>query len=389
VSRRVWITGAGSVTAAGVGNAALDDYLRDGNRAATGAAPTRAAPTNVAPTRDRAARHLDRASAFFYAAGREAWTGAGLDGVALCGERVAVIEGSSLGPAAELITRAQAPGRRARPHHLITMMTGAGGAALAQAFGAHGAVLHLSAGSVSATCAIGEAYQRIASGAADVVVAGGGEAPLHPEILAVFESAGILASSHGAECRPFDARRRGTMLGEGAGALVLESEAHARARGAVPRAIVSGFGLRCEAGSMVAPDPSGAGVSSAVRAALGDRDPASIGWIKAHGTGTVLNDAAEVAGLETVFGRRLADMPITSLKSALGHCLGASGSVEAVAALLALEGGYIPATAGFEQEDPALGCRPVRTVEQTQARSVLMISESFGGRCAAITMELP
>jgi 3-oxoacyl-(acyl-carrier-protein) synthase len=315
-------------------------------------------------------------------------------GAVLDADRFAIIEGSSLGPTAELLTLYRerlvaGEAARHRPSMLIKLMTGAGGAALAQRLGAHGAVLHLSAGSVSATCAIGEAFQRIATGAADVVLAGGAECPLHPEILAVFRAAGILAHAHGEACRPFDARRRGTVLGEGAGALVLESEAHARARGAQPRAIVTGFGLRCEAHSMTAPDPDGAGVAAAVRAALPD-GARRIGWIKSHGTGTQMNDAAECRGLGTVFGSLLRDLPITSLKPALGHCLGASGAVEAVAALLALEGGYVPATIGLDQPDPELAdLRFATRVETSDARGVLMVSESFGGRCAALSFERP
>src|SRR3989441_1001302 len=158
-----------------------------------------------------------------------------------------------------------------------------------------GAVVHVSAGSVSAACAIGEAFQKIAAGLADLVVAGGAECPLQRDVIEHFRLVGILATpSHGeAACRPFDPRRTGTVLGEGAGALVLEDAKHAARRGARPRAVITGFGLTCEAFSMVSPEPGGAGVTESVRAALGARSPDSIGWIKTHGTGTKLNDAAE------------------------------------------------------------------------------------------------
>jgi 3-oxoacyl-[acyl-carrier-protein] synthase II len=396
MSRRVWITGVGAVSAAGAGAAALDALLRSGESGVRKDAGLDGAPAGAAPTIRfaRECRHLDRAAALFFTAGCEAWENAGLSASTPVAERLAIIEGSSLGPTAELLTLYQerltsGEDRPHRPSMLVKLMTGAGGAALAQLLNAHGAVLHLSAGSVSATCAIGEAFQRIASGAADVVVAGGAECPLHPEILAVFRAAGILADAYGADCRPFDVRRRGTVLGEGAGALVLESDEHARGRGAVPRAVVTGFGLKCEAHSMTAPDPTGAGVVAAVRAAL-PGGVERIGWIKSHGTGTQMNDAAECHGLSSVFGERMRDVPLTSLKPALGHCLGASGAVEAVAALLALEGGYVPATVGLEQLDPELaGGRFATRVLVSDAREVLMVSESFGGRCAALVFERP
>lgn len=397
MSGQVWITGAGAISAAGAGVRSLDSLLRAGVSAVRAEAGLDGAPAGAAPMLPlaRECRHLDRAAALFYLAGSEAWESAGLGAATMASERLAIIEGSSLGPTADLLTLykerlATASSRPHRPSMLVRLMTGAGGAALAQRLGAHGAVLHLSAGSVSATCAIGEAFQRVASGAADVVVAGGAECSLHPEIFAVFRAAGILAYAHGADCRPFDARRRGTVLGEGGGALVLESEEHARARGAAPRAVVTGFGLKCEAHSMTAPDPTGAGVAAAVRTALDGRGVERIGWIKSHGTGTQLNDAAECRGLASVFGERLRDVPVTSLKPAIGHCLGASGALEAVAALLALEGGYVPSTVGLEQLDPDLAdCQFATRVLDSAAREVLMVSESFGGRCAALVFERP
>ena len=141
---------------------------------------------------------------------------------------------------------------------------------------------------------------------------------------------------------------------------------------------------------MIAPASAGDGVVRSIRQALGGGSADGIGWIKAHGTGTMPNDLAECRGLAAVFGGRLAEVPITSLKPALGHCLGASGAVEAVAALLALEGGYVPATVGARSVDPALpSCRVAHAVERRAARQVLMVSESFGGRCAALIMERP
>ncbi|HUP20675.1 MAG TPA: beta-ketoacyl synthase N-terminal-like domain-containing protein, partial [Gemmatimonadota bacterium] len=245
-------------------------------------------------------------------------------------------------------------------------------------------VLHLSAGSASAGCAIAFAADRVASGAADVAVAGGAECPLHEDILASFVAAGIAA----APCRPFDRRRRGTVLGEGAGAIVLESEPAARRRGARPLAVLVGWGAAGEDGSRVRPDPDGTAVHEACRAALEGRDPASLGWIKAHGTGTLLGDAAEYRGLASLLGRRLDEVPVTSLKSSLGHCLGASGAVETVGSVLALRAGLVPATVGTTRPDPAMPGLAVATrpVER-ETGAALLLFESFGGRCTALLVD--
>ncbi len=399
--RMVWVTGLGAVTGAGVGTAPLLDALRAGRSsvrpvAELGGLPAARAPD---PPRDRRARHLERSAALFLAAAQEAWRDAGLgdEGAAVSDPaRCGVIEGSSLGPLADALETLRArlaTGDGAlRPSGLVRFMTGAGGAALAHCHRLRGPVLHLSAGSVSAACAIGEAFQKIAAGLADVVVAGGAECPLQRDVIEHFRLAGILATPIDGEsaCRPFDARRTGTVLGEGAGVLVLEDAGHAARRGARPRAVVSGFGLTCEAFSMISPEPGGAGVAESVRAALGARPPDAIGWIKAHGTGTKLNDAAEVRGIASVFGTRLGEVPLTSLKPALGHALGASGAVEAVAALLALEAGFVPPTLGTESLDPELPpCRVALSAEPSDAREALLLSESFGGRCAALAVRRP
>jgi len=396
--RMVWVTGLGAVTGAGVGTAPLLDALRAGR---SGVRPLPELDGLLAvpapdPPRDRRARHLERSAALFLAAAEEAWRDAGLGDEVSDPARYGVIEGSSLGPLADALetlrTRLATGDGVLRPSGVVRFMTGAGGATVAHCHRLRGPVLHVSAGSVSAACAIGEAFQKIAAGLADVVVAGGAECPLQRDVIEHFRLAGILATPSNGEvaCRPFDARRAGTVLGEGAGVLVLEDAGHAARRGARPRAVVSGFGLTCEAFSMVSPEPGGAGVAESVRAALGARSPHSIGWIKAHGTGTRLNDAAEVRGIASVFGTRLTEVPLTSLKPALGHALGASGAVEAVAGLLALEGGFVPPTLGTEHADPELPpCRIALTAEPSNAREALFLSESFGGRCAALAVRHP
>jgi 3-oxoacyl-[acyl-carrier-protein] synthase II len=250
-------------------------------------------------------------------------------------------------------------------------------------------VLYLSAGSVSSSCAIVDGLEKITAGLVDVVVAGGAECPLHPDVIESFRVAGVLAAPRDGDpvCCPFDDRRTGTVLGEGAGVLVLESAEHAARRGARSHGVVTGFGFSRETYSMIRPEPTGAGVIEAARLALGGVPLEEIGWIKAHGTGTKINDAAECRGLAALFGSRLPGTPIASLKPMLGHCLGASGAVETVAALLALECGMIPPTLGTSRVDPALpSCSVATRAEPSEKTRTLILAESFAGRCAAIAI---
>jgi 3-oxoacyl-[acyl-carrier-protein] synthase II len=340
-------------------------------------------------------RRLDRASTLFFTAGTEAWHDAGLDGAVLDPERCAIIEGSSLGATAGLLALhsqyvAEGAEYKARPSALVQFMPGAGGTMLANALDIRGPVHHLSAGSVSAMIAIGDAWERIAAGIIDIAIVGGAECPLDAAIACHFDAAGILAAVDGdaSGCRPFDTHRTGTVLGEGAGALILESESHARKRGAWIRALVRGFGFARESTSLTAPDPSGAGVAASVRKATRNIPLSTIGWIKTHGTGTRLNDVAEVRGLATVFGAALPRVCLTSMKPALGHTLGASGALEAVVAILALNMNAVPATLGTNHIDPALPpCHVALTAEPSLSRTALVLAEGFGGKCAAMALE--
>jgi len=324
----------------------------------------------------------------FVAAAEEAWRLAGLDGASLAPERVALIEGSALGPMAAVLDacKAEARGlRKARPLDVLRLMPGSGGTTFAQAHNIRGPVLQISAGSVSAAYAIGEAYEKVAGGMMDVAVAGGAECPIEPSIVERFISAGIVRAADEMSCRPFDRHRRGTALGEGAGVLILESREHARRRGAVPQAVLDGYAIASETHSQAAPDPSGSGVLEATRRAFHER--ANPTWIKAHGTGTYAGDLAEYGGLASAFGPRLPNIPVTSLKSLIGHCLGASGGVEAAAVVLAIKHGIIPATPRTAEVDPALSLYDVVLDTRPCAKaSVLLLAQGFGGRSAALSL---
>ncbi len=394
-SREVWVTGLGAVTAAGVGVDSLRSMIVNETSGVQPQPNLGGFPAGRAPDlpRSRASRHLDRSAKLFLTAAEEAWCQAGLDACLIDTTRCTVIEGSSLGPMAELLEmyreRLEQGVNRLRPSGLIRFMTGAGGAAFAQARNIQGPVLHVSAGSVSATCAIGEAFLKISAGFADVAVAGGAECPLHEDVMNNFRVAGVLAGGEGrdATCRPFDANRSGTVLGEGGGAVVLEAATHASSRGVRPYGVIEGYGLACEAYSMTSPRPDGAGVARSARQALDTCGPDSVGWIKVHGTGTRINDAAECQGLADVFGNRLSEIPLTSLKPMLGHCLGASGAVEGVMALIAFQQGLIPPTLGLRELDANLPPCTVQThLEERETETMLLLAESFGGRCAALAI---
>lgn len=386
--REVWVTGIGAVSAAGLGAPALEEMLiaeGSGVTPGDGTPPAARCPT---PPRSPATRRLDRSGKLFFSAGIEAWGDAGLRAGSWHRDRAIVIEGSSIGPMGEMLEAAHGP-RWPTPGGLIRFMIGAGGATLAQTLGIEGGALHVSAASVSAACAIGEGYLKVAAGLADLALVGGAECPLHPAIVEGFRAAGVLAPADEGlpGCRPFDASRSGTVLGEGSGALLLEAREHAIRRGARPRAVVGGYGLSGETFGMTCPDPSGRGVRLAAGRALGGAPTEELGWIKTHGTGTELNDAAECRGLAALFGDSLAAIPLTSLKPSLGHCLGASAAVEAVAVIAALRRGLVPRTLGTACVDTALPpCTVALQSATTDAPNVLVLAESFGGRCAALLL---
>ncbi|GMR13104.1 MAG: beta-ketoacyl-[acyl-carrier-protein] synthase family protein [Gemmatimonadota bacterium] len=388
--RTVWVTGVGAVTAAGPGRddlaravATTDSFVRPHGE--LGGARVASVDFNAT-----GARRLDRTARLFKQAAEEAWRDADLLDGAFLPHRCGAIEGSSLGPTAELLTTLHSgcsERMRHRPSNLIRFMPGAGAATFAMERGIAGPVMHLSVGSVSGATAIGEGFLKVASGQLDIAVVGGAECPLHTRVLGTFEAAGVLSPSRDGvvPCMPFDAERGGTVLGEGSAVLILELREHAEARGVGPLVELAGFGTATEGHSMVAPSPDGCGVRHAARQALDGFDRAELGWIKCHGTGTPLNDAAEYQGLQGLFGPGLAELPMTSLKPMLGHCLGASGAVEAAATVLAMRERLVPATLGTRRVDPHFDyCSLVKEPREAPPGAVLALSESFGGRCAAL-----
>ena len=233
--------------------------------------------------------------------------------------------------------------------------------------------------------AIGHALDLIQSGSADVVLAGGYEALCD----LVFTGFDCLQALSPDLCRPFDRTRRGLMLGEAAAFLVIESEAHARRRGARVLAALTGYGHTTDWHHLTQPAPTGEALARAMRMAL-DRAglaPGRIGYINAHGTATPLNDGAEAQSYVTVFGESLAGVRLSSTKAAVGHTLGAAGSLEAVFSLGALRSGRLPPQLNLVDPEPAVADILVRPGETRDVEAVLSVNLGFGGSNAALIFE--
>jgi nodulation protein E len=324
----------------------------------------------------------DLVTQYALVAGAEAITMAGLsDGI---GPRGGVILGTAAGGIStwEDSYRAVFAEGKSRVSPLVVprLMHNAPASHLSIRHGLTGPVLAVSSACASANHAIGLALQQIRSGAADVMLTGGTEAMLCFGGIKAWEGLRVLAPD---ACRPFSLGRRGMVIGDGAGVLVLEAEEHARARGARILAHLAGFGMTADAGDIVAPDPQGA--ARAMRLALDDAGlvPGDIGYINAHGTGTLANDRSETVAIREVFGP--APPPVSSTKSMHGHAIGATGALEAIACIFALTEEILPPTIGFQEPDPdcALDIVPNHSRPAT-VRAALSNAFAFGGLNAVL-----
>jgi nodulation protein E len=324
----------------------------------------------------------DRVTQYALVAGAEAVAMAGLPGD--LGPRAGVILGTAAGGIStwEDSYRAVFAEGKSRVSPLVVprLMHNAPASHLSIRHGLTGPVLAVSSACASANHAIGLALQQIRLGAADVMLTGGSEAMLCFGGVKAWEGLRVLAPD---ACRPFSLGRKGMVIGDGAGILVLEAEAHARARGARVLARLAGFGMSADAVDIVA--PASAGAAQAIRAALADAglSPADIGYVNAHGTGTLANDRSETSAILDVFGA--SPPPVSSTKSMHGHAIGATGALEAIACVLALTEGILPPTAGFLAPDPdcALDVVPNRARPAT-VRAVLSNAFAFGGLNAVV-----
>ncbi len=373
------ITGRGVVSSIGEGaDAFVDALLERRSGVVDGLAPCAEFDPEAAMG-PKLARRSDRYTQLAFAAALEAAQQAGLPGdVDL--ERLAILVGTGVGGLKTLEDECRkfvAGGDRAvSPHFVPMMMPNAAAGAIAMELGAHGPGFSVSSACATGSHAIGEAKRMLERGEADVVVAGGTEAAITPLCVAAFKSMGAL--SREGVSRPFDARRDGFVMGEGAGVIVMERKQHAEARGAEILGYVAGYGASNDAFHMTQPDKSGRGAEKAMRAALADADaePQDVGYINAHGTSTPFNDRIETLAIHSVFNG--GSPPVSSTKSAIGHLLGAAGAVEAIATLEALRRGLLPPTLNFEQPDPDCDLDYVPDGPREAPGITLALSNSFG-----------
>lgn len=282
------------------------------------------------------------------------------------------------------ILRKEGP-RRVSPILAPTMTGDAAAVQVALLLGAKGPSYSPSSACSSSSDAIGQAYEMIRHGEAEVVVSGGTEAPVGPICLAAFTSARALSARGGdprAACRPFDAQRDGFVLGEGAGIMVLESLEHASARGAPILAELIGYGATSDAFHLTQPAPDGEGAARALRIAMkrAGLEPGDVDYINAHGTSTLLNDRTETRAIKNVFGQDAYRIPVSATKSMTGHMLGAAGAVEAIICVLAMDHGAVPPTINLDSPDPECDLDYVpHRARAVPVKTAISTSFGFGG----------
>lgn len=396
VPREVWVTGLGVVNAAGTD---LATYwaavlagqcnvvrLDDSPRGSTLQAPVNDGELELACTA-LGVRATDRVVRLACVACGHAWADAGLPARAEPAERAGAILGSGLGGIQfqedQMWRVLRSREDRIHPHTTPRVSSTALLTEVAQQVGLRGPGYVVNSACASGAHAIGQAMQLIRWGGADVMLAGGAEAPLTYFSLLAFRLLGVLAQGEeGAAqaCKPFDVRRDGFVLGEGAAALVLEAADHARARGAHAYARVLGYGQSLGAYHPVHARPDGEDAAAAMRGALRDADvdPSWVGYVNAHGTGTRENDVAEARAMALIFGPR--QPSLSSIKPVTGHTLGAAGALEAVATVKALETGLLPPNANLGTRDPACPVNVLAspTLFPDHDGSRLALSNSFG-----------
>jgi 3-oxoacyl-[acyl-carrier-protein] synthase II len=396
--RRAVVTGIGLITPLGIGT---DETWRGLMGGRSGIGPvTRFDATPLEsriagevkgfePTRwiaERDIKTMDRFIHIAVAAAEMALADAGLPKADL-GERAGCYLGVALGGAAiieQTVNRTRDKGPRfgIKPSFLPAMLPNMAAGVVAMRFGVRGPVLCHATACASGAHAIGEGLRTIQRGDADVMLAGGSEAPITLVSMGGFCSLRLLSRrndrpSHA--CRPFDLHRDGFVIAEGAGLLVLEELERARSRGARIHAELTGYGLSSDASHPTAPSADGEGASRAMQMALADAssDPARIGYVNAHGTGTALNDAIETRAIHRTFGAAARRLMISSTKSMTGHMLAGAGAVEAGISILAVARGEVPPTINLMTRDPCCDLDYVPN-EARQQRIDASLSNSFG-----------
>jgi len=391
MGRRVAITGLGIISPFGRGCAAALDALRAARSGVrriesidTSELYCRIAGEVPLPAHEGMFRGFDRFSRFALIAAEEAAAQANLRQSGVDPHRLGALIGTGLGGCETLdagYRRVYKEGQlRVPPTMIAWSMYNAAASAVSSHFGAKGPAYAVVSACASSAHAIGQAFQAVRIGQADVILAGGSDAPLTFGTIRAWESMRVLAIDNEhpeAACRPFSVDRQGLVLAEGAAVLVLEEWERAARRGQAIVGEVVGFGITSDAGHVT--DPSADGAARAMAMALRDASvaPTDIGYINAHGTATRANDPTETAAIKQVFGDAAFRIPVSSTKSMHGHAMGASGAIEIAASLLAINEGFVPPTINLHQADPACDLDYVPNAPR-QARISLFLSNSFG-----------
>jgi len=398
VTRRIAVTGIGAVTPLGVGADALIDRWSAGE---SGIEDGFGRCVDFDPEElleRKEARRADRFTQLSLVACAEALAQTGWEGEdpPLDPERMGCIMGTGIGGIGTIEEQLGVLHERGvdavSPLAVPMMMANAAAGVVAMHHGLRGQCYGTVSACAAGAHAIGAGLRMVQYGDVDACVVGGAEAGITPLAKAAFARMG--ATSPTGISRPFDARRDGFIMGEAAAALVLETEESAQERGAEILGYVIGYGATADAHHLTAPDPSGDGAARAIKLALADAEigPEGVDWVNAHGTSTPLNDQSETEALKTALGDRAHELPVSSLKSAIGHTLGAAGAVEAAATLLALRRGIAPPTVGWEERDESCDLDYVPGEARSlpgNGRPLRAISNSFGfgGHNAVLTIE--
>lgn len=335
-------------------------------------------------------RRLDRSEAVALIAAHQAWDDSGLTGSGLDPERLAVVVGSGIGGAQTLLNQddileASGP-RKVSPHTVPMLMPNGPAAWIGLELKARAGVHSPASACATGAEAIAWALDIIRSGRADVVIAGGTEAVIHPLPIAGFASMKAMSTRNDDPehaSRPWDKGRDGFVLGEGAGVIILERADHAAARGARVYARLAGAGMTSDGFDIVQPDPTGSGGARAIRLALRDAGlvPADIVHVNAHATSTPTGDMTEIVGLRAALGEH---MVLTATKSMTGHLLGASGAVESIATILAIHNSVVPPTINLDDPEEGLLDVAAHKARHMDIPAALNNSFGFGGHNAAL-----
>lgn len=330
-------------------------------------------------------KRLDPSSQFALIAAREAWADAGI--TEIVPERLGVEWATGIGGVWTLLDawdtlREKGP-RRVLPMTVPMLMPNGPAAAVGMDLGARAGVRTAVSACASSTESLINAYNLLQSGQADVVVAGGAEAAIHPLPIASFAAMQALSRNNdepATASRPYDVNRNGFVMGEGAAAIVVETEEHALARGAKIYARLLGGSVTSDAHHITAPDPEGSAAARAMRAAVEDagRSLDEVIHVNAHATSTPVGDVAEYQALLRVFGDRLASIPVSATKASTGHLLGGTGALEAAFTIMALHTGTLPPTINLVEQDPEIPLDVVTEPREIETANGVAISNSFG-----------